>query len=371
MKLGIFFMPSHPPERGLKAGQDWDLEVIRTADRLGYTEAWIGEHFTAPWEPNPAPDLLIAQALMQTTRIKLAPGAQLLPSHHPAELACRVAFMDHLAEGRYMLGIGASGLPSDWQLFCVDGVKGETRDMTRESLDIMLKIWASDGGYEHHGKYWNVNVPKPMLGTLKHHIKPLQRPHPPIGIAGFSPNSDTLKLAGERGFIPLSLNLNNAYIASHWDAVTEGAKRSGSTPNRADWRIVREIFVADTDDEAYKGCVQSGMGRMMREYLLPLFHEFGFTKYLKDDESIADGDVTPEYLAHHGWLVGSPRTVTRKLGEMYDEVGGFGTLLHFGFDYADNPAPWFKSMRLMAEEVMPHFQDRTRHGAEVGMVAKA
>ena len=112
MKLGMFLMPSHPPERGLKAGQEWDLEVIRSADQLGYSECWIGEHFTAPWEPNPAPDLLIAQALMQTKRIKLAPGAHLLPYHHPAELACRVAFMDHLAEGRYMLGIGASGLPS-------------------------------------------------------------------------------------------------------------------------------------------------------------------------------------------------------------------------------------------------------------------
>ena len=44
-----------------------------------------------------------------------------------------------------MLGIGAGGLPSDWQLFCVDGMKGVNRDMTREALDIMLKIWASDG----------------------------------------------------------------------------------------------------------------------------------------------------------------------------------------------------------------------------------
>jgi alkanesulfonate monooxygenase SsuD/methylene tetrahydromethanopterin reductase-like flavin-dependent oxidoreductase (luciferase family) len=113
------------------------------------------------------------------------------------------------------------------------------------------------------------------------------------------------------------------------------------------------------------------MGRMMREYLLPLFHEFQFTKYLKHDESIADADVTPEYLANHGWLVGSPRTVTRKLGEMYDQVGGFGTLLHFVFDYADNPTPWFKSMRLMTEEVMPHFQDRARNGADLGVAAKA
>ena len=60
--------------------------------------------------------------------------------------------MDHLAKGRYMLGIGASGLPSDWQLFCVDGVKGQTREMTRESLDIMLKMWESDGGLELPGE---------------------------------------------------------------------------------------------------------------------------------------------------------------------------------------------------------------------------
>ena len=373
MKLGIFLMPSHPPERGLLAGQEWDLEMLRTADRLGYSEAWIGEHFTAPWEPNPAPDLLIAQALLQTKQIKLAPGAHLLPYHHPAELACRVAFMDHLAQGRYMLGIGASGLPSDWQLFCVDGVKGETRDMTRESLDIMLKIWESDGGLEYNGKYWKVNVPKPMLGTLRHHLKPFQKPHPPIGIAGFSPNSETLKLAGERGFIPLSLNLSSSYVASHWDAVVEGAKRSGRIPDRGDWRIVREVFVADTDDAAHKGCVKGAMGRMMSEYLLPLFKEFDFTRYLKDDPGIADADVTPEYLAHHGWLVGSPKTVTRKLGEMYEELGGFGTLLLFAFDSADDPAPWLKSMKLMAEEVMPHFQDRKVVAANghLGIGAKA
>jgi alkanesulfonate monooxygenase SsuD/methylene tetrahydromethanopterin reductase-like flavin-dependent oxidoreductase (luciferase family) len=371
MKLGLFLMPSHPPERDLKAGQEYDLEMLRLADRFGYSEAWIGEHFTSPWEPNPAPDLLIAQALMQTKQIKLAPGAHLLPYHHPAELACRVAFMDHLAQGRYMLGIGASGLPSDWQLFSVDGIKGETRDMTRESLDIMLKIWESDGGLEYNGKYWKVNVPGPMLGTLRHHLKPFQKPHPPIGIAGFSPGSETLKLCGERGFIPLSLNLSPAYVATHWDAVVEGAKRTGRTPDRGEWRIVREIFVADTDDEAFKGCVRGAMGRMMSEYLLPLFANFGFTKYLKHDESVPDADVTPEYLVDHGWLVGSPRTVTRKLGEMYEELGGFGTILLFAFDYADDPAPWFKSMRLLAEEVLPHFQDRAHNGAAAGIGAKA
>ena len=81
------------------------------------------------------------------------------------------------------------------------------------------------------------------------------------------------------------------------------------------------------------------MGRMMREYLLPLFGTFGFTKYLKHDPSDPDSDVTPEYCAKHNWIVGSPKTVTEKIEMIYEEVGGFGTLLLFGFDYADNPRP--------------------------------
>ena len=54
MELGYFAMPSHPPERDLKEGFEFDLQVIKWLDQLGYTEAWIGEHHTAPWEPHPA-----------------------------------------------------------------------------------------------------------------------------------------------------------------------------------------------------------------------------------------------------------------------------------------------------------------------------
>ena len=68
LDLGLFTMPSHPPERGLYDGHQWDLQQLRWADELGFSEAWIGEHHTAPWEPHPAPDLLVAQALMQTQR---------------------------------------------------------------------------------------------------------------------------------------------------------------------------------------------------------------------------------------------------------------------------------------------------------------
>jgi alkanesulfonate monooxygenase SsuD/methylene tetrahydromethanopterin reductase-like flavin-dependent oxidoreductase (luciferase family) len=356
MQHGLFTMPSHPPERSLGDGHRWDLQTLRWADELGFSEAWIGEHHTAPWEPHPAPDLLIAQSLMETSRIRLAPGGFLLPYHHPAELAHRVATLDHLAQGRLNFGVAASGLPSDWAMFNVDGMSGVNRAMTREALDIILKLWTADEPFDYKGQFWHVTKPDTMFGFLKPHIRPQQRPHPPIGVAGLSKGSDTLKLAGERGYLPMSLNLNPAYVASHWEAVEIGAAKAGRTPDRAEWRMVREVFVAETDAEAEKLSVGAQMGRMMREYFLPLLAQFGFFEFLKHKPDVPDSDVTPEYCARHNWIIGSPATVVEKLEKLYDDVGGFGQTLVFGFDYVESPQAWRHSLELLSKEVMPRVQ---------------
>ena len=95
------------------------------------------------------------------------------------------------------------------------------------------------------------------------------------------------------------------------------------------------------------------MGRMMREYFLPLLKNVGVIQFLKHDPDVADSDVTPEYCARHNWLIGSPATVVEKIERMYDEVGGFGALLLFCFDYSGNAVAWHESMRLLAREVIP------------------
>ena len=92
MEFGYFSMPSHPPERALKDGHEWDLQVIGWLDALGFKECWIGEHHTAPWEPHPAPDLLVAQALLQTQRIRIGPAVSccptITPPNSPIALPC-------------------------------------------------------------------------------------------------------------------------------------------------------------------------------------------------------------------------------------------------------------------------------------------
>ena len=364
MKLGLFLMPSHPPERSTWDAHQWDLDCLEMADSYGLSEAWIGEHFTAPWEPVPTPDILIAQALMRTRNIKLGTGAHLLPFHHPVELAHRVAYLDHLAQGRYMFGIGSGGLLSDHELFDVDFDEGEHHARTRESLDIILNLWEHiDGPFKYKGKFWNVNIPDPAeyeYATLKTFLTPYQKPHPPIGVAGASPGSNTLKIVGERGYIPMSLGLNAVYVASHWDAVIEGAESAGrEPPSRSEWRIVRDVWVADTDEEAREGALNGMLGRCWREYLHPLFSygAYPFVSFMKHDESIPDDDVTLEYMLDNLWIVGSPDTVEEKLRALYDTVGGFGTLLWLTFDHSEDREAYEKSVRLLSQEVMPRLSD--------------
>lgn len=354
MKLGMFTMPSHPPERSLKDGHDWDLQTIVWADELGFGEFWIGEHHAMVWEPHPAPDLLVVEGLRQTKDIRIGTGGFCLPYHHPAELANRVAMLDHISGGRFNFGFAASGSPTDWEMFGVDGMGGENREMTRESIEIIMNLWTQEPGWSYEGKYWKAAVPNEIPPLLKRHILPLQQPHPPIGVAGLSSPSPTLELAGEKGWIPMSLNLNPGYCKSHWDSYEVGAHRAGRQGvSRSEWRMVREVFVADTDEEAWEHSVNGAMGRMQREYFLPLLGSFGFLPYYKADQDHPDEAVTVEYCAEHNWLIGSPQTVAEKLEKVYADVGGFGHILMLGIDYVEDEPAWKRSMELMANEVMP------------------
>ena len=120
MQFGLFMMPIHPPYRSFADSYDRDLDLLALADRLGFQEAWIGEHLTERWENAPAPELLIAKALALTETIKLGTGVTLLALHNPMAVAHRIAMLDHLARGRFQWGIGGGAIPTDLQLFGLD-----------------------------------------------------------------------------------------------------------------------------------------------------------------------------------------------------------------------------------------------------------
>jgi alkanesulfonate monooxygenase SsuD/methylene tetrahydromethanopterin reductase-like flavin-dependent oxidoreductase (luciferase family) len=354
MKLGALFMPSHPPERSIRDGHESDLRDLERLDALGFEEAWIGEHFTAAWEPCPAPDLLIAQALLRTRRIRLGPLGHLLPFHHPVELAHRVAYLDHIARGRYQLGVGIGVLPTDHGVFALDASGGRNRRMTFEAIDIMTRLW-TEGASDFQGEFWSMGETNSELPGLGYHLFPYQKPHPPIAITALTAGSGNHKLAGEKGYIPVSLSIDPdaSITAQHWDAVVEGAARTGRVPDRSEWRIVRDVYVAPTDAEARERAIGGMMGRCWREFLLPIYLGLGLGRFLKRDPSMPDDAVDLEYLADNLWFVGSPETVAGRIMELQARTGGFGHLTIVAYDAADEQAAWDRNLEMLMNDVLP------------------
>lgn len=365
MQLGMFMMPNHPPHRTYADGHSHNLDTLSFADRLGYSEGWVGEHFTSKREPVPCPDILIAQALAITKNIRLGAGAFLLPYHVPAELAARISYLDHISNGRFMAGIGAGGLPTDYDLFGVDGAHGQHREMMNESIDLMMKLWTSTGPFQHEGRYYTGGRTDgiPELG-LKFHLQPLTKPHPTIAIAGLNEYSPTLKFAGKRGFMPMSLAWSPDYLLTHWQAYKEGCEAAGRTPKRADWRVGCETYIADTDTEARRRATNGEIGNSWRTYLLPMLKEWGMLGACKHDQSVPDSDVTVEYLVDKVWIVGSPKTVIEKLGAMRRKVGEFGCLLQVVYDHLEEFEAYRYSLSVLAGEVRPAFAADARIAAE-------
>jgi alkanesulfonate monooxygenase SsuD/methylene tetrahydromethanopterin reductase-like flavin-dependent oxidoreductase (luciferase family) len=355
MEIGLFYahqLPDTPPSEGF----EWDLQVARWAEEYGLSEAWFSEHFTEGYERWNSPELHIAAVSRETSRLKLGTAANLLPYHNPVALAYRLMALDHITRGRLMVGFGAGAYPTDAQLFGTE-LPAQNHEMLEEAQDLIRRIWANQGEAEKiDGKYFGVDIPaldNPLL--LGSHWRPYQEGGPRVAMAAFSPRSSTVRKAGSRGDIPLSIAFNDEYLAGHWEVYTEGAESTGITPDRRDWRVVRDVIVADTDEEALELALSTPLRRQQDEWVIP--------QNIKAIEaSLPDGinasDITAEFMARHAWIVGSVDTVVERLAGEYEGAGGFGTLLVYNYDFHAEPEGFRRHLELLGTEVAPRLTER-------------
>jgi alkanesulfonate monooxygenase SsuD/methylene tetrahydromethanopterin reductase-like flavin-dependent oxidoreductase (luciferase family) len=347
----MFQTPLQPPEKTPRQVFDWAVDQAIAADKAGFTEYWVGEHATLNWESIPNPELVIAASVRETEKIKFGPGAHLPPYYHPASLAVQVAWLSRVLEGRYMLGVGAGAYPSDAALRGMTDVS-KNHEMLFEALDIMQMIWSADEPFHYEGNFWNAGYPEVEEGHEWRDLSPYNGKIE-IGMTALSERSPSIRMAGERGFIPMSVFAGNEFLRNHWRDYEAAASAAGHTPDRSVHHVLRDAVVAETDAEAKKLAIEGGLGRAWREYLLPTYKRFGILKSLLHDPSMDMDDVDLEYLAEHVWITGSVDTVVDKMNTWQEEVGGFGTLLIYSHDYSANPEPWVQSMNLLAQEVAP------------------
>lgn len=190
MRVGISL-----PQLGPQASAENLVRVARRAEELGYDSAWVLERLLwpiNPKEPYPAsPDGSLPDAYQlvfdpletltfvaaHTSKIRLGTSVLVLPYHTPIQLARRIATLDVLSGGRVDVGVGAGWSRDEFE---AAGTPFERRGARcDEFLQAMIDIWTKDP-VSFDGEFYH--IPESRVGP-----KPLQKPHPPIYVAGYGP----------------------------------------------------------------------------------------------------------------------------------------------------------------------------------------
>ena len=338
LRFGAFIAPFHPIDENPTLAIQRDLELVEWIDQLGYDEAWIGEHHSAAYELIASPEVFIAAAAERTKNIRLGTGVSSLPYHHPFMLADRINQLDHMTRGRVMFGVGPGALSSDAYMMGIPIAR--QRDMMDEALEVLVRLLR--GEQVSHDSDWF------KLNRARLQMSPYSRPSVEIAVASqVSPTG--ARAAGKHGLGLLSLGATsdggfNA-LASNWAIAEDLARDNGQTMDRAAWRLVGPMHIAETKEKAMAD-VRFGL-----EKWLFYFREIANLPIVPDTE----GDPVEAFLAMPMAVVGTPDDAAAKIQALVDQSGGFGAFLFMAHNWA-NWAATKQSYELFARYVAPQFQ---------------
>jgi probable F420-dependent oxidoreductase len=239
MKVGILL-----PHVGENATRESVVYIAKQAEDEGLDSIWAIERLLWPVKPQtpyggipnaPIPveyqnvldplDTLMYLAA-DTDRISLGTSIIDMLFHNPVVLARRFATLDVLSGGRVIAGFGlgwskdefdASGIP-----FRHRGARAD------EYLQVLKRIWTDDM-VEFRGQFYN--IPASKIGP-----KPVQKPHPPILLGGFSPKSFSRVVNHANGWLPIAGLAPLEQLEQAINGLREAARKANKNPS--DIRVV-------------------------------------------------------------------------------------------------------------------------------------
>ena len=224
------------PQIGSLVGPEALVTVAKRAEDLGFDSLWVLDRILWPVDPrapypigdgslplqykhvlDPVETLTFAAAY--TSRIALATGVLNLPWYNPVLLARRLTTLDVLSRGRLRVGFGIGWSPDEYE---AAGAPWQDRGKRAdESIEVLKKIWTTDP-VEFQGKHYR--IAKSFIGP-----KPVQKPHPPIYLAAFTPSAMKRVAAEAHAWLPVGIPLTG--IGAMFEAIKNMAKEAGRDPS--------------------------------------------------------------------------------------------------------------------------------------------
>jgi len=341
LRFGVFLAPFHAAGQNPTLALHRDLELVEHLDRLGYDEAWVGEHHSAGWELIASPEVFLAAAAGRTSHISLGTGVSSLPYHHPFLLADRMVLLDHLTRGRVKFGVGPGALPSD--AFMLGIAPERQREMMEESLEAILALLTGDEPVSRTTDWFT-------LRDARLQLRPHQQPCFEVAVAAqISPAGP--RAAGRFGAGLLSIGATSLggfdALGSHWQVAEQRAAQFGQTMDRARWRLVGPMHVAETEAQA-RADVEHGLAAWVR-----YFREVAALQ-LAPSTDVA-GELVDAMNTSGFAVIGTPDMAAAQIERLAERSGGFGAYLLMAHEWAD-PLATRRSYELIAQEVFPRFQ---------------
>ena len=243
LRAGIFLAPFHPLDEDPTEAIHRDLDLVEFLDRIGFDEAWIGEHHSGGYEIIASPELFIAAAAMRTQRIKLGTGVVSLPYHNPLMVADRIIQLDHMTRGRAMFGVGPGLLPSDAFMLGIDVAK--QRDRMLEALDVILRLMRGEVVTEKTEWY--------DLRKARCQLRPYTHPMPEVAVASsVTPSGGRAAGTYGLGMLCVAATVSGGYDAleTNWRVAGEFAAKRGEKMDPSRLRLVGPMHIAETREKA-------------------------------------------------------------------------------------------------------------------------
>ncbi len=343
LEHGLFIAPYHDVDESPTIGLRRDLEIVEWVEKLGFTEAWFGEHHSTGWETICSPELMIAAAAERTSRIRLGTGVVSMPYHNPLMVVNRILQLDHMTMGRTMFGIGPGLLPTDADMIGVD-IKS-LRDKLTEVAEILVPLLCGEE-VTHETSWYKLN-------KARAHILPYTKPHPEIACASAVTPSGGM-LAGKHGFGMLCVAATESsgfdVLDENWKIANEVAAEHGKEMDPQKLRLVVPMHIAKTREQARKD-VEHGMARWVTYFdrVAPA-----------GMRGMSGGDPVDIMVNSGRAVIGTPQDAIEMIEKLKAKQGEFGVVLFQAHNWAD----WEetkKSYELYARFVMPHFAGTNRN----------
>ncbi|HQY13909.1 MAG TPA: LLM class flavin-dependent oxidoreductase [Ilumatobacteraceae bacterium] len=343
IKFGTFLAPHHPLGESPTLQFQRDLDLAAHLDRLGYDEFWCGEHHSTGWEMIASPEMFLAAAGQRTHTIKLGTGVVSLPYHHPFNVAQRMVQLDHMTRGRAIFGSGPGALPSDARTLNIDPMT--QRDRQDEALGVIVRLLRGDDRFDYECDWFTMRD-----AALQ--ILPLQETMPMATASSISPSG--MQLAGKYGIGALSIASTSKEglqaLPTQWSFAEEAAAANGQTVTRNDWRVLMSWHIAETREQARKEAIM-GLQKWHNEYNVDVLGRPGALRVEDPNElfeQVAVGGAEGSGAA----VIGTPDDLIEAILGLQEVTGGFGTVLGFANDWANNEAT-MRSWDLVARYVIP------------------